>query len=351
MARIVFHITILGFLIFGLAVFAQDNQTDEVVVPDDSAQAVTVDIDGTWITLSGNEVELTVDGTEVTLYFPDYARYKTAMFNGTILIYITHYNDPGEEECYIDVPESEFDACKAFVHAGDERHRFTLSLSEDGSVLAGVKEISVLQCEWDTDENGNTSNHMPTGYRWVYHSDYQWRRPNCNYDGLPPLDGNAIEKYDLIQILFTRFGLASEFSLDDFEVIDRIRFVYDQSYLDADTGVFVPWSETSDHEHLEPLDGRVILDEETGEYTIELYPYTFDSYPSLLTGLTILCYQVHELEELDEGPALATTQIEIDSVDYAWSQRHALCVGDNELFDHHIDFLHRALQFRALAGN
>jgi len=326
------------------SVSAQDNQADETGVPE-------ANINGTWITQSGNLVEITVEGTSVTLFFPAYARYKTATFNGQVLVYTTHYNDPDREECYIDVPDSEFDTCQQFISVDDARHRFTLTISEDGTVLSGIKEISVLTCAWDVAEDGTTGNHRPTGYRWEYHSDYQWRRANCDFAGLPPYNGNVIEKYDLIEIFFTRFGLAAEFSLENFPITDRIKFDYSQTYIDSDTGEFVPSDRISEHLHIEPLDGYVVMDQEIGEYVLYLHPYAFQSYVNLLSGLTMLCHQLNALESTEDPSSILTTQMELDSVNYVWQHRQALCAIDNELFDHHIDFLSRALQYRLLSEN
>jgi hypothetical protein len=62
----------------------------------------------------------------------------------------------------------------------------------------------------------------------------------------------------------------------------------------------------------------------------------------------MLCFQVNALESLDETPAGPSTQVESDSVGYAWSHRQALCaLGDDE-FNHHIDFLSRALEYRLM---
>jgi len=319
------------------------------VAQDESSDDTNLTIDGTWITESGNLVELTTDGTTVDMYFPEYARYKTATFNGSVLVYVTHYNDPTVEEVYMDVPDSEQPSCRGFVSQGEPRHRFTLTLSDDGMVLSGIKEINVLNAEWDTDENGNTFNHRLTGFTWVYFSDYTWRRANCDFNGYPPLDGNAIEKYTLIEALMDNFDVYAEFGLTDFNPRERIRFVYNQNYLDADTGVFVTTETAAEHPHLEPLDGRVYLDSETGNYMMELYPYSFQSYVSLLSGITMLSYQFQELEDSGGSLTAPTTQIEIDSVNYVWSHRQAMCSHEDELFDHHIDFLSRALQYRALA--
>jgi len=338
MLRFITFALFLVLFVCGLSLHAQENDT----------VADPLSIEGTWITQSGNLVEVELDGTEVTLYFTEYARYKTASFSGLVFVYITHYNDPDREECYINVPESEFNACQRFIQDGDPRHRFTLTLSDDGMVLSGVKELNVLQCEWDTDENGNTSNHRPAGYMWTYETDYTWRRANCDFNGFPPLNGNAIEKFELIGAILDRFDLAAEFSLGVFEPRERVRFVYAQSYLDADDGTFVPAQSASQHAHLEPLDGRVYLDPDSGQYVMDLYPYAFQSYVSLLTSLTILGYQIHALEEDGTGMEAPTTRMEIESVDYAWSHRQALCSHEDEMFDHHIDFLSRALHYRAL---
>lgn len=348
------YTTIAAMVLLCTVVWAQENrqaddESSEMSTEADSAELSTTDINGTWITQAGNLVEVQVDGTDVSLHFPAYARTMSASISADTLIYITHYNDPMTEECYLDVPESEEDECRRFIKVDDPRHRFTLTLSEDGMVLAGVKEINVLHCEWDTDENGNTYNHRPTGYQWEYYSDYQWRRANCDFNNLPPLEGNAVQKYELISELFDRFGIREEFSLGDFIVRDRIRFEYSQAYLDADTGEFVPAEELSQHRHTEPLDGRVYYVEETGEYMIDLYPYAFNSYVSLLTGLTIMCHQVQAVENSESHLTAPTTQMEIDSVNYAWSHRQALCSSEDELFDHHIDFISRALQFRLMS--
>ncbi len=342
MRRFIWIIVILMPLIFGNILAAQESDAE-------SADETGSPIDGTWITQSGNLVELELDGTDVDLYFPEYARTKSATFNGSVLVYVTHYNDPDVEECYVNVPESERRVCERFIHRGDPRHRFTLTLSEDGMVLAGIKEINVLQCEWETNENGNFYNHKSIGYRWEYHSDYQWRRSDCSFSDLPPLDGNALDRYNLVTQILDRYELTDEFSLGDFNIRERIRFNYIQDYLDADTGVFVPFSEAYDHQHIEPLDGRVYLDEESGKYIIELYPYSFETYVTLLSGLTMLCHQLQALESSDRELEIPTTQMEIDSVNYVWSHRQALCSIEDDNFDHHIDFISRALQYRAMS--
>ncbi len=338
MAKYLWTATILFGLMLVNPAIAQDDITTEPPLT----------IDGTWITASGNIVELTLDGTTVDMYFPDYARYKTATFNGSVLVYVTHYNNPSVEEVYLNVPDSEHNACDGFVHIGDPRHRFTLTLSDDGMVLAGIKEINTMNCEWDTDEAGNTNNHRPIGFTWEYFSDYTWRRANCDFAGYPPLAGNAIEKYTLIEMLMDNFDIYQEFSLDAFIPRDRIRFVYNLKYLDADTGVFVTTVAAGEHPHLEPLDGRVYLDDETGGYVIDLYPYAFQSYVSLISGITMMCYQLQALSDSGGELTEPSTHIEIDSVNYVWTHRQAMCSHEDDLFDHHIDFLSRALQYRAL---
>jgi hypothetical protein len=330
--------------------WAQNEQADSAEGSEaEVAEASFHDITGTWITQTGNLVEVTLDGTKVRLDFPAFARTMSATYDGSVLIYVTHYRDPSVEECYINVPESEFEKCRGFIKEEDPRHRFTLSLSEDGMVLSGIKEISVLQCEWDTDENGKTFNHRPVGYRWEYFCDYQWRRANCDFAGLPSLTGNAIERYDLIDILMNRYGLSAEFHLGDFDMRRRVRFVYRQAYIDADTGVFVPSERASEHPHKEPLDGRVVLDKESQAYVIELYPYAFGSYITLLSGLTMLFHQLQALESLDESVPEPGTQMLLDSIGYAWSHRQALCALGDEGFEHHIDFLSRALELLAMS--
>ncbi|MCX6645187.1 MAG: hypothetical protein NTY09_02340 [bacterium] len=341
MTKFTIYSTLLLLMILGTGVHAQDTTAEP--------PGAVPDLTGTWITQSGNIVEVTLSGTDVRMYFPYYQKNMTASFNGTVLVYVTHYNDPTIEECYLDVPDSELEACRRFIHIDDERHRFTLSLSEDGQVLSGVKEINVMHCEWDTDENGRTSNYRPIGYQWEYDSDYQWRRANCDFAGLPPLTGIGHEKYELLNIMFDKFSLREEFSLGDFQVIDRVRFEYSQNYIDADDGEYVPNAEAQNHQHLEPLDGGVYLDPETGLYKIEIYPYAMESYVNLLSGLTILCNELQALESLDEPIPGPTTAIELESVNYAWSHRQALCTLDDELFNHHIDFLSRALRLREMA--
>jgi len=338
------YFIILIILLAGTGAWSQESGSVPTVEPDQAS----VTIDGSWVTQTANLVEVVQNGTRVTLTFPDFARIMPATFENGVLVYITHYNDPSKEDCYLDVPDSERAACLGFIQKGDERHRFTLTLSEDGMVFSGTKEINVLKCEWDTDENGKTSNHRPVGYEWQYSSDYQWRRAECDFAGFPPMGGSIIQRFDLIDMMFARFGLAGEFSLGDFVPKDRVKFVYEQSYIDADTGALVPASEGASLKHVEPLDGRVYLDEESGLYMMELYPYSLRSYPSLLTALTMLCCQIHALDAAGLGLTQATTQIEMDSVDYLWSHRRALCSTEDELFDHHIDFLSRALRFRAM---
>jgi hypothetical protein len=308
-----------------------------------------VTINGTWITQSGNLVEVELDGTDVRLYFPEFAKYMTATFSGNVLVYITHYNNVETEECYINAPESVKASLRRAIHNGDPRHRFTLNLSEDGMVLSGVKELNVLQCEWDTDENGNTSNYRAAGFEWTYFSDYSWRRANCDFTDLPPLNGNALEKFDLLSTLIDRFDMEAEFSLGIFNPRERVKFVYAQAYIDADNGDFVPADVAGQHAHLEPLDGRVYYDSETSRYMMELYPYAFRSYVSLLTGMSILAHQIQSLEASGEILPGPTTAMEIESVNYVWSHRQALCSHEDDLFDHHIDFLSRALQYRALS--
>jgi len=332
---------LLTVLLFGTASYAQDDEPVETGSP----------IDGVWVTEKGNLVEVEVNGTDVRLYFPEYALRRDATLIGQTLVYITHYNDPMQEEIYLSVPESERGPCEGFVHRGDERHRFTLNLSDDGMVLRGIKEINVMVCEYDTDENGFTSNHRPVGYQWTYHSDYQWRRTDCDFSNLPPLDSGIIERYELVGMMLENFGLIAEFSLGDFEHRKRITFSYDQAFIDSDTGEFVTMSERANHPHIEPLDGRVYLDGESGKYEIELYPYAMSSHSSLLTGLTLLCHQVMTLEESGEMLEGPTTQMEIDAVEYVWSHRNTLCSNYDDLFDHHIDYLSRALRFRALDEN
>ena len=340
MAKYIIYISLLTFLILGTGVHAQDTTGED---------SVAQDITGTWITQSGNVVEIELTGTTVRMFFPYYRKNMTASFNGSILIYVTHYNDPSVEECYLDVPASEREACERFIRAGDERHRFTLSLSEDGQVLSGIKEINVMHCEWDTDENGRTSNHRPTGYQWEYSSDYQWRRANCDFAGLPPLTGTASEKFMLLDTMFERFALRAEFDLGEFRLVDRIRFEYSQNYIDADDGEYVPNAEKGNHQHVEPLDGGVYLDSESGQYKIEIYPYAMESYVNLLSGMTMLCHQLHALESLDEQLSGPDTEMELEAVNYAWSHRQALCTLGDEQFDHHIDFLSRALRLRQMA--
>ncbi|HDS30599.1 MAG TPA: hypothetical protein ENN67_06085, partial [Firmicutes bacterium] len=229
-------------------------------------------INDTWVTMTGNIVDVTVSGTDVTLYFPSFARTMRATYDNGILIYITYYRDPFAEECYINVPEEDYEFCRRLIQPGTPRHRFTLTLSEDGMVLSGTKEINVLQVQWDTDENGDRINHRPAGYRYQYFSDYQWRSANCDFEGLPTLTGTVIERYELIGIIFDFYGLRAEHYLQDFNHRSRIRFVYEQAYLDSNTGVFVPPQAAMLHTHTEPLNGRVVMDEESGEYIIELYP-------------------------------------------------------------------------------
>jgi hypothetical protein len=309
-------------------------------------------IDGMWITQAGSVVEISTTPTEgVYLTFPDFARRMDATFDGSTLVYITHYRHPEEEECYIDVPASDFEACKKFIEVGDPRHKFTLRLSANGMVLSGTKEKSVLQCEWDTDASGKKSNIRSKGYVWKYDSDYQWVRINCDFSRLPSLNGNAIERYNLISQAFAEYGLNDEFSLKDFVIQDRIKFVYQQDYLDSDTGVYVPYTEISKHSHIEPLDGRVVLDEKTGKYDIELFPYSFDSYVNLLSGLTILLNELHALETQSGETKLSkpSIQMQLDGLGYVWTHRNRLCAGDDETFGHHIDFLQRALTLLQMA--
>ena len=328
----------LLMLAFGSGVYAQDQPTTDMS-----------SLNGTWVTQSGNLVEVTVNGSNSRLYFPDYALTRDSTVVGGTLIYTTHYNDTTKEEVYLSVPESERSSCTGFVHNGDERHRFTLTLSEDGMVLSGIKEINVMICEYDTDENGVTSNHRPVGFQWTYFSDYQWRRTDCDFSNLPPLDGSVLEKYDLVGIMLDRYGLVSEFSLGDFTARDRIKFVYDQGYIDSDTGVPVSASEKAEHQHVEPMDGRVYFDEAAGIYKIELYPYAFNSYVTLLSGMTMLCREIQILNDSGENLPGPTTQMELDAVEYVWSHRYSLCSTYDDIFDHHIDFVSRALRFRALA--
>lgn len=343
MMKTILYAALFTFLLMGTTSHAQDSTTE--------SEPANTDITGTWITQSGNVVEVELNGAIVRMFFPYFQKTMTASYNGTVLVYLTHYNDPTQEECYLNVPDSERAACKRFIHAGDERHRFTLSLTEDGQVLSGVKEINSLHCEWDTDAFGNTSNHRPTGFQWEYFSYYQWRRADCDFNGLPPLSGTAREKFELLETIFDRFALRAEFNLGEFRLIDRVRFEYSQNYIDADDGEYVPNEEAQNHQHIEPLDGAVYLDSETGQYEIEIYPYAMNSYVNLLSGLTILCHQLHALESLDEQLPGPTTAIELDSVNYVWSHRQALCTLGDEQFEHHIDFLSRALRFREMSEN
>ena len=73
-----------------------------------------------------------------------------------------------------------------------------------------------------------------------------------------------------------------------------------------------------------------------------------ESYISLLTGLTMLSHQVQSLENFEEPLSAPTTQMELDSIEYVWSHRYALCSTYDDNFDHHIDYISRALRFRAL---
>jgi len=149
--------------------------------------------------------------------------------------------------------------------------------------------------------------------------------------------------------MFERFALDAEFSLDDFVITDRIQFNYTQAFLDSDDGTFVPFNKVDEHQHVEELDGRTYLDEESGEYNFELFPYAFESHLNLLTAISMMCRQVQSLEnseELLQGP---TTQMELESVQYVWAHRQALCAVGDEQLEHHIDFLERALHYRALA--
>ncbi len=233
-------------LLHGPGIWAQEGESGST--PDSVADAIatnTHDITGSWITQAANLVELSVDGIDVRLHFPAFARTMMATYTDPVLVYVTHYNDPEQEQCYFNAPESVYETCRRFVKTGDPRHRFTLRLSEDGSVLSGIKEINVLKIEWDTDEEGNPINLRPMEYEWEYFCDYQWRRANCDFSTLPSLGGNVIERFELVDTLLDRFGLRAEYSLGEFEARERIRFVYDQAYLDADTGVFVPLTEVS----------------------------------------------------------------------------------------------------------
>lgn len=357
--HIYFLLSILTIGFMSAAGFGEETRTEEKNAGNEHSsgqQAASensdkvVDISGKWITQAGNKVELKVDGTEVTLYFPDFARYLKATFDGKTLIYITHYNNPANEECYIDVPASEFNACKKFIRAGDQRHRFILTLSPDGYVLAGTKEINVLQCEWETDEKGRTFNHKPVGFVWKYFSDYQWRRSNCSFENLPPIDGNIIDRYKIIDIYLNRYGLQAEFNLKNFVVRQRVRLVYDQCYIDSDTGVFVPSERASKHKHVEPLDGRVIYDKESEKYIIELYPYSFRSYAALLGGLTILFHQLRSVEQYHERLSEPTNQMILDSLDYVWKHRETVCYDQDELFERHIKYMERALKLHKISG-
>ena len=349
MARAFSLLTVLlGLILLPTGLAAQEGGSEGSTSPAD-----TTDITGTWVTESGNLVEITLNGTQVILNWPAYARRLTATWDGTTLVYITHYRDTSVEECYINVVPSAFEACKQFIQVGDARHRFTLTLSPDGMVLSGTKEKNILQVDWDTDENGNPTNYRPAGYIWQYDSDYQWRRSDCDFNGLPSLTGNIVQRYELIGIFLDRYGLAAEFSLQDFVPRDKVKFVYDQCYIDADIGVFVPADEASQHTHLEPLDGRVILDSSTGGYVVELYPYAFRSYVTLLSGLTMLFQQYNAVmaAPADQPLTEPTTQMQLDSIGYAWNHRQTLCALDDEQFAHHIDFLSRALQILLMSGN
>lgn len=342
MKKLIIMLPLLFLLFISPAGIAQDVDTSV-------AEPAPADISGEWVTQSGNLVDVSVSGMDVNLYFPAYARTMTATWDGSVLVYITHYRDPSSEEVYIDVPDSELRACRGFVRVDDPRHRFILTLSGDGMVLSGVKEISVLHCDWDTDESGNTFNHRPSGTEWRYFSDYQWRRSNCDFSDLPALNGNILEKYELLETLISRFGLLSEFSFQDFDITKRIKFNYSQGYIETDTGIFVPASEVSSHRHTEKLDSRTYFDAESGMYIGELFPYASESYINLLSALTILLHQLKALEDSGENLTAPTTQMELDSINYAWSHRQVICAIDNDEFSRHIDIVSRALEFRALA--
>ncbi|MFH1675838.1 MAG: hypothetical protein ABIC40_02350 [bacterium] len=344
MKRIYWIISIFIFVFLSIGANAQEGAT--AAGEDRTDQSTSANIDGTWVTQSGNTVEITVKGTNVDLYFPEQAKHMTATFDGSILVYTTYYRDVKVEECYVDAPEDDKEACEKFVHNGDPRHRFTLTLSESGRSLDGIKEINVLHCKWKTDENGKNFDFEPAGFTWTYFSDYQWKRIDCDFTGLPPLNGNAIEKYDLIDKLLNDFGVLNPYSFEDFTARDRVRFNYDQAYLDSDTGEFVSAQDASSHRHKTPLDGKVYFDEETGKYMIDLYPYAFGSYVTLLTGLSIMCNQVNACEKADAQLPGPTTQMEMDSVQYAWDNRGFLCAGKNDEFAKHIDYLSRALNYR-----
>ena len=344
MKRFFSIIAILIFVFLSISAGAQESTP----ASEESATDVSVsaNIDGTWVTQSGNTIEITVKGTDVDLYFTEQAKHMKAIFDGTVLVYTTYYRDTKVEECYINAPESDKEACKKFIHNGDPRHRFTLTLSESGRSLDGVKEINVLNCKWKTDESGKNFDFEPTGFTWTYFSDYQWRRIDCDFTGFPPLNGNAIEKWDLIDKLLNDFGILNPYAFEDFTARNRIRFNYDQAYLDSDTGEFVSSKDAPSHRHKTALDGMVYLDEETGKYVIDLYPYAFGSYVSLLTGLSIMCNQVSTCEKAESSLPSPSTQMEIDSVQYAWDNRGFLCATDDEEFAKHIDYLSRALNYR-----
>lgn len=348
MAKTVMLAAIMGLFLFQAGIYAQEN----TAAPSTAPVPAPTDITGTWVTQTGNLVEVTLNGTEVALYFPDYARRLTATFDGSVLVYITHYRDPMAEDCYINVPDDVFEYCRKLIQVGEARHRFTLTLSPDGRLLSGTKEISVLQVKWDTDENGNPTNYQPDGYVWEYFSDYQWRRSECDFSSLPALNGNILQKYDLIDTFLDQYGLAGEFSLGDFNSRDTVKFVYEQAFIDADTGVFVAPDQVAAHAHMEPLDGRVYRNPDSGQFEIELYPYAFQSYVNLLSGLTIMLHQYKAVtaEGIDLSLVEPTLEMQIESVDYAWTHRNSICAGDDELFGHHIDFLSRAFRLLAMSG-
>ncbi|HEX9745415.1 MAG TPA: hypothetical protein VGB30_08300 [bacterium] len=319
-----------------------------VSAQDENADPAAGTVEGTWITQSGNMLEITQNGNDLSMYFPVYARTMHATWDGTTVVYITHYNDPEVEDVYINVPDADIELCRHFIRRNEPRHRFTLSLSGDGMVLEGIKEINVLNVNYEIDEAGNRFGHTPTIYEWEYKEDYQWRRINCDFGNLPEPGGNIVRKYELVETLMSRFGLAAEFHLDDFDLRDRVKFSYAQAFIDNQTGEYVPQSDLANHPKAEELDGWVYWDPDKGMYMAEIYPYSFSSHIALLSGLSLVFHELNACEASEEIIDVPTTEMQVAAVNYVWQHRQALCALDEEEFSRHIDVLSRALEYRAL---
>ena len=93
-----------------------------------TGQAQSKDITGEWMTQEGNVVDITVSGNDATLDFTLYARKMTATFDGSVLVYTTHYNDPSNRGMLYRLRSRRSKCVKWLIKVGDPRHRFTLTL-------------------------------------------------------------------------------------------------------------------------------------------------------------------------------------------------------------------------------